>query len=344
MQDSDERNEAVPSSPMAETSAGQAMAGAVDALKSVDWNAVGSAACSKAALLIGAAAAGLAALVKGIDWGKVRAALGTRTGKRAGLALGVVTAFVVGGYCAKGDVWPYRNGKMFGGKVVHEEFATYERDKVWAENLRKGGYILYVRHAQREKWIDVTAFDAVELATRADASMASYRRAVCLTEQGIEEAKLIGEVFRLSDIKVDKVISSPSCRARQTAMHAFGKIDGIRNSLLHRTAIMQDQHEEFARDMRKMIDGLVPSAGSNIVLSAHAGTFRFDKDILLDVNETGQPPDNRDETGFVVLEKKDGKLIARHVFRSIRHVSNAAIRLPLYNPGPEKPGREISKL
>ena len=212
---------------------------------------------------------------------------------------------------------------------THAEFATYDKDKYWTEQLKKGGYILYVRHAQREKWEDVTAFDMVELHDKIDASKSSFSRAVCLTEQGTEEAKLMKEVFRIAEIKVDQVISSPSCRARQTAEHAFGRIDAIANVLLHRTAVMRDQHEEFARETRRIIDRLQTRPGSNVALSAHAGTFRFDKDILIDKDETGGDPDGRLETGFIVMEKSDGKLIARHKFPSIRHVANASIKLPL---------------
>jgi broad specificity phosphatase PhoE len=217
-------------------------------------------------------------------------------------------------------------GAMAGAQ--HKEFENYDKDKHWAGKLRAGGYLLYVRHAQREKWEDVTGFDMVELATQADGLQTSYKKAVCLTDRGIEESKLIGEVFRLAEVKVDKVVSSPSCRARQTAMHAFGRVDAIANSLLHRSAVMRDQHEEFARDLRRIMETLEPKPGSNVVLSAHAGTFRFDKGILIDKDETGDP-DGRLETGIVVLEKAGGQLIARHKFLSIRHLANATIKLPL---------------
>lgn len=243
------------------------------------------------------------------------------------LALSAAAIFMLGGLFHLKGWWPLNQGALV--SEVHEEFMNYDKDKEWAEKLQKGGYILYVRHAQREKWIDVTGFDMVELAKKEDASEKSYKRAVCLTEQGVEEAKLIGEVFKLSNIMVEKVISSPSCRSRQTAMHAWGHVDAIANSLLHRTAVMRDQHEEFARDLRKIIDGLQPRSGANIVLSAHAGTFRFDKEVLIDRDETGGDPDGRHETGFVVLEKVGNELIARHKFLSIRHVANAMIRLPL---------------
>ena len=248
---------------------------------------------------------------------------------RIALRVGLVglLAFLTGMVSQHGDWWSAL--KVLTG-AQHKEFANYDKDKYWAGKIRAGGYILYVRHAQREKWEDVTGFDMVELATRADASQASYKLAVCLTEQGIEESKLMGEVFRLAEVQIEKIVSSPSCRARQTAMYAFGRVDAIANSMLHRTAVMRDQHEEFARDLRRIIDTLEPKPGSNIVMSGHAGTFRFDKGILLDKDETGGDPDGRHETGFVVLEKVYGKLIARHKFLSIRHLANATIKLPLF--------------
>lgn len=235
--------------------------------------------------------------------------------------------FAAGAVFAMKGCWPVGAGCFADGG--HPELRTYAKDKVWAEKLKAGGYILYIRHAQRDKWNDVTGFDALELATGTDGEKASYNRAVCLTPRGVEEAKLLGAGLRMGEVRIDKVISSPSCRARQTAMHAFGKVDGVRNSLLHRTAVMQDQHEAFAKDLRKLIDGLVPAPGANIAITAHAGTFRFDKGLLLDVNETGRDPDMREEGGFVVLERKDGKLIARHVFLTVANFINASVKLPL---------------
>ena len=35
-------------------------------------------------------------------------------------------------------------------------------DEYWAYELRKGGYILYMRHAKRDKWKDVAIYDAAE--------------------------------------------------------------------------------------------------------------------------------------------------------------------------------------
>jgi broad specificity phosphatase PhoE len=243
-----------------------------------------------------------------------------------------VSSFAAGAYFYKHSLWPLGPTSSF-RPALADDFATYEADRKWAQQIRDGGYILYIRHAQREKWNDVTAFDAVDLLNNIPAEDSSYRRAVCLTEQGVEEAKLIGEVFRLASVQVDKVVASPSCRARQTANHAFGHIDKISSALLHRTAVMKEQHEAFAVETRRIIDGLDPAPGKNDVIVAHGGTMRFDGSILIDVNETGGVLDHRDETGFVVLEKKDGKIIARHKFWSIRNLAYASLELPANSDG-----------
>jgi hypothetical protein len=208
-----------------------------------------------------------------------------------------------------------------------EEIATYASDRLWARKIVAGGYILHFRHAQREKWTDVTAFDAYELKMHLDASEGTFSKATCLTPQGVEEAKLIGNVFKLTGVLVSEVISSPSCRARQTAMLAFGRIDGIDNALLHRTAMMREQHPSFARQLRRRIEGLVLQPGQNAVLSGHGGTLSYDGALVIDIDETGGI-DERDETGFVVIERIGGKLIARHKFKSLRNFANAMIELP----------------
>jgi broad specificity phosphatase PhoE len=208
-----------------------------------------------------------------------------------------------------------------------EEVEQYARDRLWAKKIVSGGYILHFRHAQREKWADVTAFDAYELKRGLDASQSTFSKATCLTPQGVEEATLIGNVFELTGLAVSEVVSSPSCRARQTALLAFGRIDSVDNSLLHRTAMMREQHSMFARQLRKLIENIVLKPGQNVVLSGHGGTLSYDGAAVIDIDETGGI-DERDETGFVVIEHKAGKLIARHKFKSIRNFANAMIELP----------------
>jgi phosphohistidine phosphatase SixA len=202
-----------------------------------------------------------------------------------------------------------------------------DQNKVWADRVIQGGYILHFRHAQREKWHDSSAFDSYALVKGIDAATSTFARATCLTPQGVEEARLIGEVFRMAGVKVSSVVSSPSCRARQTAQYAFGE-HTVSNSLLARTGIMVEQRDDFDVELRKLLLQVPVPQGQNAVLTGHGQTFMKGKTTVLDEDrmETGGL---RLETGFYVLERKDAKLIAHYRFESIREFSNAVIRLPL---------------
>ena len=197
-------------------------------------------------------------------------------------------------------------------------------DKNWVNKLAEGGYIIHFRHAQRERWNDVTAFDAWELANNIKAEDSLFNKSVCLTDQGDEEAKLIGNVFRKANIYISKVISSPSCRARETAVLAFGKIDQISNSLLHRTAMTPNQHLPMTKKLREIILNTKLEDGKNIILSGHGGTLSNNTNYLIDVNNVGKL-DDRDETGLIILRKENDKIIAEYKFRSIWHFTNSFI-------------------
>ena len=72
-----------------------------------------------------------------------------------------------------------------------------EEDKKWFnEILNNPGYILFFRHAEREKWLDVKFYDAIELEDNIDAEESSFSKAVCLSSRGIEQAKMMGEYFK----------------------------------------------------------------------------------------------------------------------------------------------------
>lgn len=244
----------------------------------------------------------------------------------------LILMFVWGVSSHKFKVFPYNIMKALWSKTPnYQENINYDANKIWAKKVVSGGYILHFRHAQREKWTDVTGFDALELVNNLDASQSSFSRATCLTERGREEAKLINEIFELVGVKISKVITSPSCRARQTSLLAFGREGKIENSLLHRTAIMQSQHREFAIKLREVIDEIKVPKGSNVVLSGHGGTLGTDDDIVIDVLEkelgTYDDLDDRDEGGFIVLEKVNGKVIARHKFRNFSRFVNGIVQL-----------------
>tara|TARA_X000001036_G_C20578152_1_gene765561 strand:+ start:183 stop:1115 length:933 start_codon:yes stop_codon:yes gene_type:complete len=186
----------------------------------------------------------------------------------------------------------------------------------WIEEIKKGGYILMFRHAEREKWGEALGgFDAYELYNKLDARDYDWYRATCLTERGIETAKNTGRAFKHGGIKIQSVISSPSCRARETAFYSFGRIDEIHSSLLHKTGIHPFDRYKFGKDLRKTIFNFDLDNDKNLVLSAHNSVIDF-KGLIDEFNvpiKDNDPP-GLEETGFYVIEKKGTKLIVRHKF------------------------------
>jgi len=233
--------------------------------------------------------------------------------------------FFWGAYTVKEKVFPYDLLVKVRDSLRQSERSTREQAVYWANRISEGGYILHFRHAQREKWIDVTAFDAYELFTKTNAEKTTWAKATCLTPQGVEEAKLIGKIFSITGVKINNVISSPSCRAVQTSRHAFGKVDKIENSLLHRTAIMKEQWPKFSGELQSLMRGLTPVQGYNIVLVGHGETLKHE--IGLFEAESVSDFDDRNESGFVVIENINGKLYVRHRFKSFNEYVHATVKL-----------------
>jgi phosphohistidine phosphatase SixA len=243
------------------------------------------------------------------------------------LALGIGAALVGGGLAVGNSKWfsSEFHDSFLSNRNKKARLAKAKRNREWAEKIIAGGYILHFRHAQREKWYDSAAFDAWELANGINAAESSFSKATCLTPRGVEEAKLIGNVFRYAGVKVSEVYSSPSCRAWQTAEYAFGTYKKT-NTLLNRTAIIPEQRPEFAKALRNLIMNLKIEPGSNVVMTGHGATLEADGKAVIDEDNTGKRR-NRKETGFFVLERKDGRIIAHYKFTSIKEFANAVIKL-----------------
>ena len=78
------------------------------------------------------------------------------------------------------------------------------------EKLDEGGKIIFIRHAYAPGGGDPNNFNLSDCSTQRN-----------LSEEGREQAKLIGKFFRENHIKVDKVLSSEWCRCKETAKIAF---------------------------------------------------------------------------------------------------------------------------
>jgi phosphohistidine phosphatase SixA len=126
------------------------------------------------------------------------------------------------------------------------------RGRALVESLRRGGFVLFLRHA-----------DQGEMPQSPDCAVPQ------LTAKGVEQAKRLGDAIRRAAIPVGAVRSSPLCRALQTARGlAAGEVDlapGLAPSV--EPAVVAARLRLFAER---------PPAGANTILVSHVqgGTNR----------------------------------------------------------------------
>lgn len=132
--------------------------------------------------------------------------------------------------------------------AIHDECndaryqAYVEEGTALLENLRAGGYILYVRHTKTDS-------------SQEDTDMSSCETQRNLNEQGRLDAAMIGQAWTTLALPVDQLISTEFCRTRDTALIAFGDPTIITRA-----------------DLETMLDELLaipPAEGTNTVIVGH---------------------------------------------------------------------------
>jgi phosphohistidine phosphatase SixA len=126
--------------------------------------------------------------------------------------------------------------------------------------LRRGGYVLYFRHAATDP-------------TQNDAGMTSFTD--CghqrnLTDKGRRDAQLIGGSIRALAIPIEKVLASPYCRTVETGELAFGRIEKLNEVRYSGPA---QPGEDRYTDMRKLL-ATRPRTGMNIVIVGHGSPMQ----------------------------------------------------------------------
>ena len=154
---------------------------------------------------------------------------------------------------------------------------AYEKDVYWAKEILKGGYILHFRHAERDKWIDVKMYDALESDLHNNGLNGSryaendyFNRAVCLNDRGKIQAKAIGESLKFIGLPIGTVYSSVSCRARQTAELSFGKYDDLHRILVHKGPYNENEAARV-ENLKNLYSNFKEIDGKNVIVSAHNG-------------------------------------------------------------------------
>jgi hypothetical protein len=125
--------------------------------------------------------------------------------------------------------------------------------------LRKGGYVLYIRHTSTDFSKDDTKSTSFE-------DCANQRP---LTDKGRAEARAIAGHLKRLAIPVDKVYASPFCRTVETAMLAFGKAEKTNEA--RGGPLKSDDPKRY--DALKRLLSTRPVPGTNNAIASHGNPF-----------------------------------------------------------------------
>ena len=155
--------------------------------------------------------------------------------------------------------------------------------------------------------------DAAETSEARRGENEYFANFVCLNERGKIQAKIINEFIIKHGMKVGNVISSPSCRARQTAKIGFNKLDAENKLLVYKGVFTQD-YKKWQENLRKLLLNIPIQNEKNTVITAHGSTIfknLFDNKKELEGIDI---PRKVNEGGFYVISRNNGQLIFEHQF------------------------------
>jgi len=126
-------------------------------------------------------------------------------------------------------------------------------------DLRKGGYVLYMRHGNTNNDIpDQPTIDLTDCTTQRP-----------LNDEGRAVVKAVGKALKRAHIPVGEVYASPLCRARESAELAFGSTFQTDPLLMYTAHLTAAQKQPVLARTRELLSAPVPT-GTNRVLVAHA--------------------------------------------------------------------------
>ena len=180
----------------------------------------------------------------------------------------------------------------------HDE--RFGRAKAVIGDLRNGGYILFLRHTSREKLAEPysqAAFDNTSM-TEPPIDVGTFRKAICLDEQGLAEARMLGQALSRLKIPIGDVLVSPTCRAKETAHHVFpDKEFQVEPALVPHYMQGTSDYRAGIRERLKRILSTTPDARTNTLLSSHGN--------VLEHIGIGQPTDFKMGSVIVFKPKAD---------------------------------------
>ena len=124
------------------------------------------------------------------------------------------------------------------------------------DNLKKGGNLIFIRHAYAPGGGDPDNFDINDCSTQRN-----------LSDSGREQSKKIGKFFKINDIPIASVISSKWCRCKETAQIAFKDFE-TKNFLnsFYSEKFSKNKKSQM-KNLKKYIDNW--NENENLVLVTH---------------------------------------------------------------------------
>ena len=179
----------------------------------------------------------------------------------------LATAMLADNRPANAKVEDYEvNESTLSGDQQNTDFVNRVGAQQLVNNLRRGGYVIYLRHARTNKdWGD-------QVSPTLNLSDCSTQRQ--LSTEGKKEAVIIGRGVKAANIPVGQVISSDYCRAYNTAQLAFGKYTKNSNlNFLPCVDCTPEDYTEYSRRVSPLLSS-VPAAGTNTFLVGHDDPFQ----------------------------------------------------------------------
>ncbi len=149
---------------------------------------------------------------------------------------------------------------------------TYAKgiDEALLVKLKQGGLTIYLRHAHRTD--NAELMDRVALST--EPVEGPFAQGACLDGQGKTEASIIGHFFTANAIPLGKIYSSPVCRASQTTLIAFSRMDAVTPAFVYDAILPDDETIRQARTEAGIaLLKQAPSDGSNRIIVGHGNVL-----------------------------------------------------------------------
>ena len=129
-------------------------------------------------------------------------------------------------------------------------------DQSVIKELQKGGKIVFIRHSLAPGNGDPDNIDLKKCDTQRN-----------LNQEGIEQSKKIGKLFRENNIQIEKVLSSEWCRCKDTAKYAFQQYQTFSGLNSFYQEKFYKYKDEQIKNLKKFI--LEWNSEKNLVLVTH---------------------------------------------------------------------------